>query len=425
MSKFWKVLLTLVAIASFAVALSYPIRYRLDDQHTQEAQDRLIAMRDAAIESEQNLTGETESVSDDEPLMPGAQSAGAEADKGEPGAANAADEGEPIAADANGSAPAIAPAPAMNAEAAVGQERDSEPSAESVSEAEAYPVPIVETAGQESISAQGVEAAGSGGSAAPQPSAPPVDAAEAAAVEGVQAPDAAVTPEPLVTPIPSPTVDRYARTGALAYPNLEKRTLDEDKILPRYRAIYELNHDLVGWITIPGTDIDYPVVQSDDSEYYLTHDFFGEENNNGQIILDSLCDPYTPSYNLVISGHNMRSDKMFGTLDEYRSKSYWQSHKIVLFDTLMDQKEYVVFAAFYSADYDVDETGFRYYTDIQYRLDADQWFKEVRANQLYDSGIDVEFGDEFLTLTTCNKQRRQDGRFVVLCRKIREGEEIT
>ena len=345
MRKGWKVLLAIVAVACFGVALSYPIRYALDDRHTEEVNDQLTAMRDAGLESEQNPPGETGMPS--EPAVEFEETKGAATGPGTP---------------------------------------------------EAIGIP-------EANGAQG-----GGAAAEPHASAPPGDVP---------------TPEPDVTPAPEPTVNRYERVGALAYPNLEKCTLDEDKILPRYKAIYEMNHDLVGWITIPGTDIDYPVVQCEDSEYYLDHDFFGRENNNGQIILDKLCDPYTPSYNLVISGHNMRSDKMFGTLDEYRNKSYWEAHKIVQFDTLMERKEYVVFAAFYSANYDVDETGFRYYTDIQYRIDAEQWFEEIRKYQLFDSGVEVEFGDEFLTLTTCNRQKRQDGRFVVVCRKIRQGEEIT
>ena len=370
MRTVWKVLLAIVAVTCFAVALSYPIRYRMEDQRTADAKDQLIAMRNAGIESEQNLTEERTQPSD-----PAEES-------GEQPEAEAQEDGATAqhAAEAVGDVPEAASKPAAG-----------------------------ETVEQTVDAGPDTQAQGSG-SAAPRPSAPP---------------DAAVTPEAEASPQPSPTVDRYARVGALAYPDLEKRTLDVEKILPRYRSIYEINNDLVGWITIPGTEIDYPVVQTEDSDYYLSHDFFGEENNNGQIILDTLCDPYTPSYNLVISGHNMRSDKMFGTLDEYRNKSYWQDHKIVQFDTLMERKEYVVFAAFYSADYDVDETGFRYYTDIQYRIDANQWFKEIQKYQLYDTEIEVEFGDEFLTLTTCNKAKRQDGRFVVVCRKIRKGEELT
>ena len=230
------------------------------------------------------------------------------------------------------------------------------------------------------------------------------------------------TSTPFVTPLPSPTPDRYARTGALPYDSKEKVVLDESRILPELRDIYRLNHDLVGWITIPETEVDYPVVQSQDREFYLSHDFYGETNNHGQIILDTHCDPYTPSYNLVISGHNMRDGTMFAKLLYYSSQSFWRAHKTLEFDSLMERKQFVVFAAFYSADYDEDEEGFRYSADIRYRQDADQWLGEIRANQVYDTGIDVEFGDEFITLTTCTTQKRKDGRFVLVCRRIREGE---
>lgn len=248
-----------------------------------------------------------------------------------------------------------------------------------------------------------------------------VDDGEAAITASAATP-APQTPE--LTPAPTATPDRRARTGALAYPDKEKVVFDEEDILPEFRELYEMNHDLVGWLTIPGTKIDYPVVQCDDSEYYLSHDFFGKENKNGQIILDTKCDPYTPSYNLVISGHNMFNEAMFGPLLEFVSPNHWKRHKLLEFDVLTEKRQYVIFAAFASADYDVDEEGFRYNADIQYRVDAERWLEQVRENQMYDTEIDVAFGDEFLTLTTCNRRFREGGRMVVVCRRLRDGEEF-
>lgn len=216
--------------------------------------------------------------------------------------------------------------------------------------------------------------------------------------------------------------DRYRRERkAVPYPEKETVMLETDNILPEYREIYEQNNDLVGWLNIPDTQIDYPVLQNEVRDYYLTRDFYGNPNTNGQLILDSACDPWTPSYNLVISGHNMKSGEMFGNLEDYASKSYWRDHKLLTYDSLLREGTYVVFAAFYSADYDVDEEGFRYNADIQYRLDAEVWLEEVFANRIYDTGIEAEFGDEFLTLTTCFYQR-ENGRFVVVARRVREGE---
>ena len=218
--------------------------------------------------------------------------------------------------------------------------------------------------------------------------------------------------------------NRNAREGALPYPLKKKKKPDDSAILPELKDIHDINPDLIGWIRIDGTDIDYPVVQTRDSEFYLTHDFYGRENNNGSVILDSKCDAYTPSYNLVISGHHMRSGAMFGRLPDYRDENYWREHKFVEFDSLYDRNQYVVMAAFYSADYDEDEEGFRYNADIQYKIDADQWLEEIREEQLYDTGIDAEFGDEFITLTTCERSRHKEGRFVLILRKLREGETV-
>ena len=241
------------------------------------------------------------------------------------------------------------------------------------------------------------------------------------------APTSSPTPTPKLmnagpTIQPTPTPDRSIRSGPLPYALKEKVELDEAAILPELRDIYTLNKDLVGWINIPDTVIDYPVVRAEDGEFYLSHDFYGEENVNGQILLDMLCDPYTPSYNLVVSGHHMKNGSMFGGLPEYRNRSYWAKHPFLEFDTLMERKIYVIFACFYSADYDEDETGFRYNAIIDYKIDADRWLAEIEENQLYDTGIERAFGDEFITLTTCDRARHRNGRFVVVGRRIREGE---
>jgi sortase B len=243
-------------------------------------------------------------------------------------------------------------------------------------------------------------------------------------IEVTPTPSPTPSPTPTPSPSPSPTPDRSIRTDASAYGTKDRIELDESQILPELREIYGLNHDLVGWIYIEDTNVDYPVVQNPDNKYYLKRDFFGKDNANGQIILDAKCDPYTPSYNLVISGHHMNSGAMFGRLYYYKDRSFWEKHKILEFDNLMERKRYVIFAAFYSADYDIDEEGFHYNVDIQYRVDAKLWLDSVWENQIYDTGIDAAFGDEFITLTTCDHSRRNDGRFVVVARRIREGEII-
>ena len=417
MRKVLRILLILVAVASFAVALSYPIQHELQKRSNQQTMERLAAIRDAGLQSGQTT-------------MDGTQGAAATALPEREVASPAPGLQENAPQSANKYQETVGDTASVSAEeaetAAIPEAAGLSQNAKNAETAGAEPAQAAEASSGADESQGGAQLQTALETVAPQTSAAQSPSqGEAGAQQGEKTPEPTVKPTPSPTPVPTPTPDRTIRTGALTYDQLEKKTLDESKILPQYRELYALNNDMVGWLRIPGTKIDYPVVQCADSEYYLKHDFFGKEDKNGQIILDTLCDPYTPSYNMVISGHNMHSESMFSSLtSHFRQKIHWRENKIVLFDSLMEERTYVVIASFFSADYDEDEEGFRYNTDIRYRIDAEQWLAEIRQYQLYDTGIDAEFGDEFLTLTTCNSSQRKNGRFVVICRRIREGETI-
>ena len=486
MNRLGRALLILIAVVCIGVALSYPIRYRMAQESNNSDMESLSAMRQQARGTEAAPEGETPqpmaSTATGEPTADGEGPADAapQNDTQTPTEAPAPQNGAPLTAEPAPleieppeevpatQAPAAQPEAAPTAEPApLETELPEEIPATEAPTAQPEEAPTAEPAPPEiepPVEVPATEAPtaepASLGTEPPEPASDPTPTPgfedlllDPRTPEPTRDPepwrrimeptptpgfedlllDPPATPEPEenpqerdvrpgTTPEPSPTPDRDVRVGALPYPMKEKIELDEAKILPELKDIYALNHDLAGWILIPDTVIDYPVVQTQNSEFYLDHDFYGESNINGQIILDANCDPYTPSYNLVISGHHMKNGSMFGKLPEYRSKSYWEKHKTLEFDTLMTRKQYVIFAAFYSADYDEDEEGFRYNADIQYRREVEHWLDEVRENQLYDTGIDVAFGDEFLSLTTCDRSRHREGRFVVVCRKVREGE---
>lgn len=450
--RFLRILLVIVAVVCFGVALSYPIRYRQAQEKNDSNMEHLAGLRSKARQA-QAVDGSTQAPGTPAEALPGGTGSGegglGQAPEGQtPGAetsgggATRSDGDGPVVSGDNGEveSPAIpgdggetdgpgrtstdagAPGEAAPVDAG-GEDGASEPNPEGQSPYEG---------GQ-----QGAPGATSGGirevTPVPMPTPEPSPTPEPTLEPNYWDLSHYISPTPTATPratrkpqgptpVPTPTPDRSIRTGPLPYPLKERVMFDEAAILPELREIYDLNHDLIGWLTIPDTVIDYPVIQSMDSEFYLTHDFYGEENLNGQIILDPLCDPYTPSYNLIISGHHMKNGSMFGNLPDYRTKGYWEKHKFLEFDTLMARRQYVVFAAFYSADYDEDEEGFRYNAALEYKKDVDLWLSEVKESQLYDTGIEAEFGDEFVTLTTCNRARHRNGRFVVVCRKIREGE---
>ena len=221
-------------------------------------------------------------------------------------------------------------------------------------------------------------------------------------------PVAQQTAEPEQTPLPY-----YLKTP---------RMLDASNILPQYQALYAINPDLVGWLCIEELQVDYPVMQTPgDNEYYLHRDFYGASNANGQLRLDEMCDPYTPSYNQIIYGHNMKSGAMFGKLIQYQYEDFWRQHKQIEFDSLMEERTYVVVASFFGYQPEGDDPGFRYAKDFQDEAQYLEWMDQIRAIQCFDTGIDCRFGDEFVTLSTC-AYHRPDGRFVVIARRIREGE---
>ena len=432
-----RIVLIVVAVICFGVALSYPIRYRMAQDSNNASLEDLAAMRQQAAQ-QAGVVFPIES-------SPGGGAAGS-GDGGQ--SASGGGEPSPEETPEGGEAPQGQGTPEGSeapqgqgtpegGESPQGQETPGggeAPQGQGTPEGSEAPQGQGTPEGGESAQGQGMPEGGEPAAATPE--AAPVTAAPTGPTPtpglmdlilnevGIVAPTQTPTPTlaPTATPAPSPTPDRHVHNNALPYPLLEHIEFDPNAMLPELREIYALNPDLIGWIVIPGTVVDYPVVQTENSEFYLEHDFYGNANINGQIILDPLCDPYTPSYNLIISGHHMKNGSMFGDLPDYRTQSYWEQHKFLEFDSLMFRKQYVIFAAFYSADYDEDEEGFRYNADIRYALEAEKWLAEIRENQLYDTEIDVEFGDEFLTLTTCNRARHRNGRFVIVCRRIREGE---
>ena len=216
--------------------------------------------------------------------------------------------------------------------------------------------------------------------------------------------------------------DEVRVPGPLSYYDKTPVSLDPERILPQYQALYRQNQDLVGWLLIEELGIDYPVMQTPrDETYYLHRDFFGRYNFNGQLILDADCDPYTPSYNLIIYGHNMRNGTMFGALKNYAKQEFWAQHRLVEFDSLMERRQYVVVAVFYSAEYVEGQPGFRYALDFRDEGEYNEWMRQVKSIAEYDTGIDCAFGDEFITLSTC-AYHVKNGRFAIVARRLRAGE---
>ena len=197
--------------------------------------------------------------------------------------------------------------------------------------------------------------------------------------------------------------------------------VDPYAILPEYRTIYEMNNDLVGWIRLEGTRIDYPVVQSlYEKDYYLYRNFNKEYSKDGCIYVREACNVFTPSDNVVIYGHRMNSGAMFADLMHYRDKRFWENHQTFSLDTIYERHTYQIIAVFVTSA-DVGQ-GFAYhmFNDAVSQAEFDQFVSTVHSLQLYDTGHTAQYGDMLVTLSTCTPRHEQpsNGRLVVIAKRI-------
>ena len=215
--------------------------------------------------------------------------------------------------------------------------------------------------------------------------------------------------EPTASEAPAPVIHYTADEGQSSPP----------PVLDEYKNLLNKNKRLIGWVKIDDTNIDYPVMQTTDNEYYLDHNLNQEYDKNGSIFMDKDCDVLKPSTNLILYGHHMRSGQMFGSLSLYSDQSYYEKHPYIQFDTIYEKGLYEIMYVFRSRVYSEDEIVFKYYQfiDAQSEQEFDSYMNDMEGMSLYDTGVTASFGDRLLTLSTCDYQEK-NGRFVVVARKV-------
>lgn len=205
-------------------------------------------------------------------------------------------------------------------------------------------------------------------------------------------------------------------------------TLDEapeqKEVLDEYKNLLIKYKKLIGWLTFDdksiGGESGFPVMQTSDNEYYLTHNMDQEYDKNGTIFMDKDSDVIKPSTNFIVYGHHMKSGKMFGKLDLYEDQEYCEEHPYIYFDTIYEKGTYKVMYVFRSRVYNESEIVFKYYQfiDANSEQEFDSYMEEMASMSLYDTGVTAEYGDQLLTLSTCDYQEK-NGRFVVVAKKIK------
>lgn len=204
----------------------------------------------------------------------------------------------------------------------------------------------------------------------------------------------------------------------------ENNANDKPDILPKYESFHSQYPDLFGWLTIPYTGIDHPVMQAPEKVngelyFYLHHDYQGNATEEGSLFVDSGSSCYPQDYNTVIYGHNMKNGRNFGMLESFEDQTFCESHRTIYYDTIYEKGTYQVAAVIKSRVLYQEEKGFRYYQLFNYN--THEQFQEcvdfIKANQIYDLGVPFHYGDKLLMLSTCDYSR-ENGRLVVVAKKI-------
>ena len=189
-------------------------------------------------------------------------------------------------------------------------------------------------------------------------------------------------------------------------------------ILPEYRDVYAENKDTVGWIRIEGTKINYPVMHTPDrKDFYLKRNFKKETSNWGAIYVRESCDVFTPSDNVTIYGHYMQDGSMFHDLHGYYNWTFYQNHKYIQFDTLYERHTYQIVAVFKTIANMGEGFAYHMFDYASDKEEFDQYIRNIKALQMYNTGVEVEYGDMLITLSTC-EYTLDNGRLVVVAKRI-------
>ncbi len=202
----------------------------------------------------------------------------------------------------------------------------------------------------------------------------------------------------------------------------EESEADPNAIIPELSELYSQNSDLIAWINIPDTNINYPVMQTkDDPDYYLHKGFDKEYSDYGCPYVAENCDVDRPSDNIIVYGHNMIAGVMFAQLEKFEDKEFWSEHKEFSFYTLHEKRKYEIFAVFKTTVYGENEDEFEYYqfVDSRNKEDFNSYVDKCKALSLYDTDVEVKYGDKLITLSTC-EYSGENSRLVVVAKQIIE-----
>ena len=214
--------------------------------------------------------------------------------------------------------------------------------------------------------------------------------------------------------------------------NQNDTTVGTDQIMNKYRDLYNDNNDFCGWISIPNTNVDGAIYQTLNNSYYINHNGQKKSSIYGAYFADYKCTIAAEgsSQNITVYGHHMRDQTMFAQIRKYKDISFYKENPTLTFETLYSSSKYKVFAAFITNADPADDNGYFFDFAVQGFINQEDflaWIEQVRRRSIINTAVDVVEGDDILTLSTCTYElgTSMDMRFVVMARKVRDGETET
>jgi len=204
--------------------------------------------------------------------------------------------------------------------------------------------------------------------------------------------------------------------AASAEEDTQNESSGSDTIRPGFKELLKQNEDVVGWITIDGTQIDYPVLQASNNETYLTQNYNGGDSRAGSVFLDYRNDIDSPGLNTVVYGHRMKDGSMFQHLTKFLDEDFFESHRTFKFDTLYESYEAEVFAVYNTL------TDFDYIkTDFANKEEYEQLLSDIQQESKFQTDVEVSTDDSIITLSTCDYELDEnEGRLVVQAKLVKK-----
>src|SRR5690625_2573731 len=191
---------------------------------------------------------------------------------------------------------------------------------------------------------------------------------------------------------------------------------ESNEVRSGFDELLKQNEDVVGWITIEDTQVDYPILHSSDNFDYLKTNYYGDESRAGSIFMDFRNDITSSDLNTIIYGHRMKDGSMFQQLTKFLDQDFFEEHRTFEYDTLYESYEAEIFAVYQTlTDFNYIETDFS--SDEAY----EKLLADIQEKSLFQTDIEVNADDPIITLSTCDyKLDADNGRLVVHAKLVKK-----